>query len=81
MARRIPITFFAPAPREPIEVVHRQASSFGRTTLARTLRRPTLNYLFILNSRRQIVMASENVAELVPDKMPGQLVGLRLGEA
>lgn len=81
MARKIPITSFAPAAREPIEVVCRQASSFEPTSLAQTLRRPTLNYLFILNSRRQIVMASENVVELVPDKMPDQIIGLRLGEA
>ncbi len=78
---KVPITFFAPAEREPIEVVHRQASGFGHSPLARTFLNVTLNYLFILNARRQIVMASENVLELVPDKTMHQIIGLRPGEA
>ena len=36
MAKKIPITFFAPAEREPIEVVHRQAKKLSRAPLART---------------------------------------------
>jgi hypothetical protein len=35
----------------------------------------------MLNARRQIVMASENVLELVPGKTMDQVVGLRPGEA
>ncbi|MCU0782750.1 MAG: hypothetical protein MUF81_01620 [Verrucomicrobia bacterium] len=78
---KVPITFFAPAERESLEVVHRQAGSFSRAPVARTLLNATLNYLFVLNSRRQIVMASENVLELVPDKTMDQIIGLRPGEA
>jgi hypothetical protein len=81
MATRIPITFFAPAEREPIEVVHRQASRLGQTPLARTFLNTSPNYLLLLNARRQIVMASENVLELVPGKTLDQVVGLRPGEA
>jgi hypothetical protein len=81
MAAKIPITFFAPAKREPIEVVHRQASRLGRAPMTQTLLNASLNYLFVLNARRQIVMASENVRELVPGKSLDQLVGLRPGEA
>ncbi len=80
-AVKIPITFFAPAEREPIAVVHRQARSFSHSPLARTFLNATLNYLFILNARRQIVMASDNVLELVPGKTMEQIIGLRPGEA
>ncbi|MCX6923886.1 MAG: hypothetical protein NT154_11870 [Verrucomicrobia bacterium] len=81
MATSIPITFFAPAEREPIEVVRRQASRLAQTPLTRTFLNASLNYLFLLNSRRQIVMASENVLELIPGKTLDQVVGLRPGEA
>ena len=49
--------------------------------LAQTFLNAGLNYLFVLNSRRQIVMASENVIELVPGKTLDQIIGLRPGEA
>jgi hypothetical protein len=81
MAIKIPITFFAPAEREPIEVVHRQARRLNQTPLARTFRQASANYLVVVNARRQIVMASENVLDLIPEKTVGQLLGLRLGEA
>ena len=81
MAKKIPITFFAPAEREPIAVVHRQARRVGRMRQTRTLLNASLNYLFVLNAQRQIVLASENVQELVPGKTLDQLVGLRPGEA
>jgi hypothetical protein len=78
---KIPVTFFAPAERESLEVVHRQASGLNQTAVARTLSRASVNYMFVLNSRRQIVMASENVLELVPARTMNQIVGLRPGEA
>jgi len=78
---KIPVTFFAPAERETLDVVHRQASRFKATPVARTLLNATLNYLFLLNSRRQIVMASENVLELIPGQRLDQIIGLRPGEA
>ena len=81
MATRIPITFFAPAEREPIEVVRRQIDRLGQTPLTRTILHASLNYLLVLNARRQIVMASENVLDLVPGKTMNELVGLRPGEA
>ena len=81
MAAKIPITFFAPAKREPIKIVRRQAGRLGRKPLARSFLNASLNYMFLLNSRRQIVMASENVLELVPGKTMDKIVGLRPGEA
>jgi hypothetical protein len=81
VAMKISVTFFAPAEREPIEVVHRQASSFSQVPLACTFLNAALNYLFVLNTRRQIVLASENVLELVPGKTMDQIIGLRPGEA
>jgi len=81
MVTRIPVTFFAPAEREPVEVVQGQAGHLGQTPLARTFLNAALNYLFVLNKRRQIVMASENVLELAPGKNMDQIVGLRPGEA
>ena len=81
MAKQIPITFFAPAKREPIQIVRRQARRLGRKPLARTFLNSSLNYMFLLNSRRQIVMASENVLDLMPGKIMDEIVGLRPGEA
>ncbi len=78
---KIPVTFFAPAERKPIAVVHRQAGCFSEMPLTRTLLNAALNYLFVLNAERQIVMASENVLELVPGKTMDQIIGLRPGEA
>jgi hypothetical protein len=78
---KLPITFHAPAERQPIEVVHRQAGSFKMSPLMRTFSDAGLNYLFVLNAHRQIVMASENVLELVADMTMEQIVGLRPGEA
>jgi hypothetical protein len=81
MATKIRVSFFAPAKREPIKVVQRQAKRLGRSPLTRTVLNASLNYLFLLNARRQIVMASENVLELVPDKKMGEIIGMRPGEA
>jgi len=81
MAAKIPITFFAPAEREPIEVVQRQAARVSQTPLAETFLNASLNYMLVLNRRRQIVMASDNLLELVPGKTMDQIVGLRPGEA
>lgn len=78
---KIPITFFAPAERQPVEVVHRQAGRFKKSPLLRTLANAGLNYLFVLNANRQIVMVSENVLDLIADKTMDQIVGLRPGEA
>ncbi len=77
----VPITFFAPAEREPLEMVHRQGRSFCQSPVVRTLQNATLNYLFLLNTRRQIVMASDNVLELVPARTMDEIIGLRPGEA
>ena len=81
MAARIPITFFAPAEREPIEVVQRQAAGVSKTPLAGTFLNASLNYMLVLNRRRQIVMASDNLLELIPGKSMDLIVGLRPGEA
>ncbi len=81
MVTQIPITFFAPAKREAIEVVQRQAGRLGQVPLAQTFLNGALDYLFVLNQRRQIVMASANVLELVPGKTMDEIIGLRPGEA
>lgn len=81
MGTTIPVTFFAPAKREPIDVVLDQVTHVSQTSQVRTFLNGTLNYLFVLNSRRQIVMASQNVTELIPGKTLGQIIGLRPGEA
>ncbi len=81
MAATIPITFFAPAKREPVEVVHRQAARVSQTPLAGTFLNASLDCMLVLNARRQIVMASDNLLELLPGKLMDQIVGLRPGEA
>lgn len=77
---KIPITFFAPAERKPVEVVQRQARSFTPSPVADTVFNASTNYLFVLNAERQIVMASENVLSLAPNRTMDQLIGLRPGE-
>jgi hypothetical protein len=78
---KIPVTFFAPAEREPLEVVHLQADSFKQSHLMRKLHHEKQNYVFLLNARRQIVDASRNVLELTSGKKLDQIIGLRPGEA
>lgn len=80
-SRSIPITHFAPAERVPIEVVHRQAEQLREHPLTAALLNSVLNHVFILNAQRQIVFCSRNVASLVPDRVPDELLGLRPGEA
>jgi hypothetical protein len=81
MLTTIPVTYFAPARREPIEVVQRQAGRVGQSPLVGSFLNASLHHLFVLNARRQIIMASENVLGLVPGKTMEQVVGLRPGEA
>lgn len=78
---KIAVTFFAPAERKPVDVVQRQADYFKQVPLTHTFLNAAMNYLFVLNAQRQIVMASENVLGLVPDKTMDQIIGLRPGEA
>ena len=78
---RIPITFFAPAERVPIEIVQRQATSFGAIPMASALLNSGLNLTLVLNEQRQIVFASENVLALTPGKKLEDLLGKRPGEA
>ena len=78
---KIPITYFAPAERVPIEIVYRQAASFGTTPFASELLNSVLNCVFVLNAQRQIVFASQNTLSLVPGKKMEDLLGLRPGEA
>ena len=80
-AMNIPITYFAPAERKSVGVIQLQAANLNRAPLAQTLLNAALNYLLVLNEQRQIVMASENILELVPDKTMDQIIGLRPGEA
>jgi hypothetical protein len=49
--------------------------------LTKTFLNATEGYLLLLNAERQIVMASENVLELVAARKMEQIVGLRPGEA
>jgi signal transduction histidine kinase len=81
MIATVPITEFAPAEREPIEIIHRQAGDFDALPLTPKLLNAVLNYVFILNQRRQIVFASQNVLQLVPGKDYANLLGVRPGEA
>jgi len=78
---KIPITFFAPAERKPVDVVQLQAANLDQAPLTGTFLNAALNYLLVLNAQRQIVMASENILELSPDKTMDQIIGLRPGEA
>lgn len=74
-------THFAPAERVPIEIVHRQARAFQPPALASELLNSVLNYVFVLNPQRQIVFASHNTAELIPNGGMQAALGRRPGEA
>jgi hypothetical protein len=77
----IPVTFFAPAERVPIKIVHRQAASFRRLPVAGALLDSVLDCTFVLNAQRQIVFASRSALSLVPGKTPQDILGRRPGEA
>ena len=78
----IPLTTeFAPAERAPMETIQRQAAMIARQALIGELLNSVLNYILILNQQRQIVFASKNVQELVPDADLRDLLGKRPGEA
>jgi hypothetical protein len=79
--KRILITHFAPAERVPIEITRRQAAAVKKTPLPLDLPRGVLNYVFILNAQRQIVYASRNVPDLLPEGTRKPWLGLRPGEA
>jgi hypothetical protein len=77
----IPLTYFAPAERIPIEIIHRQAGQFQADPLLLTVLNGVFGYTFILNAQRQIVFASRNVSHLLPDSAAQDIIGLRVGEA
>jgi signal transduction histidine kinase len=82
LSQPIPLTTeFAPAERAPMETVQRQAALIARQPLIGELLNSVLNYILILNEQRQIVFASKNVQELVPDADLQDLLGKRPGEA
>ncbi len=78
--RRVPITYFAPAERVSIEVVHRQAAALSSPPLPKPLFDAPGTYIFVLNAQRQIVFATPNVRELTPGKRRQSVLGLRVGE-
>ena len=57
----IPVTFFAPPERVPVEIVYRQAAAFSATPFATELLNSVLNCVFVLNAQRQIVSAGGRV--------------------
>ena len=75
------LTEFAPAEREPIEIVRRQAAQVKGLPWVPAIANSMLNIVLILNARRQIVFASENIKQLMPDVSPVDLLGQRPGEA
>lgn len=74
-------TEFAPAERVTAETVRQQAAIIARQPLVAELLNSVLNYVLILNPQRQIVFASKNVQELVPDAELPDMLGQRPGEA
>ena len=78
---RILPTQFAPVERVPIEITRRQAAAVKKAPLPFDLLSGVLNYVFILNAQRQIVYASRNVPDLLPDRKRKPWLGLRPGEA
>ncbi|MHC1767612.1 MAG: hypothetical protein AB9869_25595 [Verrucomicrobiia bacterium] len=78
--RRVPITYFAPAERVSIEVVHRQASALSQPPLPGPVLDSPGTYVFVLNAQHQIVFATPNVRELTAGTQPRSILGLRLGE-
>ena len=78
---RIPLTEFASAPRVSVEIIRRQAAGFQKPPAVLGELEAAQAYVFVLNRQRQIVFASRNLRELIPDKVRSQLLGMRPGEA
>lgn len=74
-------TEFAPAERASVETIERQAATLAQQPLIAELLNSVLNYILILNQQRQIVFASKNLQELVPNTELRDLLGKRPGEA
>ncbi|MFA5189636.1 MAG: HAMP domain-containing sensor histidine kinase [Verrucomicrobiia bacterium] len=74
-------TEFAPAERASVETIERQAATLAQQPLIAELLNSVLNYVLILNQQRQIVFASKNLQELVPNTELKDLLGKRPGEA
>jgi len=77
----VPVTEFAPAERVPVEIVERQAASFGEIPLAANLLNSVFNFVVILNAQRQIIFANDNFLNLTAAKDYRRVLGLRPGEA
>ncbi|MBI5820375.1 MAG: HAMP domain-containing histidine kinase [Verrucomicrobia bacterium] len=74
-------TEFAPAERASAETIERQTATLAQQPLIAELLNSVLNYVLILNQQRQIVFASKNLQELVPNTELKDLLGKRPGEA
>lgn len=77
---RVPITYFAPAERVPIEVIHRQASALNPPPLPEPLLNAPGTCVLVLNAQRQIVFATPNLQQFAPTTRRRPVLGLRLGE-
>ena len=81
MPPSILVTEFAPAERQPIEIVRRQAERVSGLPWVSVMANSMLNVVMILNSHRQIVFVSDNAKQLFRDRDLDGLLGLRPGEA
>lgn len=75
----LPVPFALPG-RESLEVVLRQAGQVKNLPWVSHLANAMLNVVLILNSRRQVVFATENIKELLPDDSLEQMLGMFSGE-
>lgn len=74
-------TEFAPAERVPLEIVHKQSMLLEDSPIVPKILDNVLNFVLILNEKRQIVFASENFLKYTLHKSREKIIGLRPGEA
>ena len=76
-----PDTYFAPAPREPIEVIEMQAALVALQPLVLAALGPATELALVLNSCRQILAANRAALEAADAEDLSEILGKRPGEA
>jgi hypothetical protein len=80
--RRLQVdTYFAPAPRDSIDLIDTQAALIAGHPLVVESLEPALGLCLVLNARRQILAANRPVLDALGAKSAGDLLGKRPGEA
>ncbi len=73
-------TYFAPAPREPVDILYGQIEKVQRAPFMRGLVNTITDMAILLNSKRQIIMVNDVFCDVI-GLDSSALIGMRPGEA